>query len=145
MSKWLLVSFLNVSLKTFPFCFITSPLPSFQSYFVVFNLTQMKFLKDFWVQAHCSALRPSNLSVGGFPIFNEGVGLISLKVIALTIYLGSWALVAFVIASKFLLNFHLFFVGNGRCEQLGAIFFPSSFEINAKFSFPRGCSMCAPF
>jgi len=41
-------------------------------------------------------------------IFNEGVKLISLEVIAPFAYLESWALVAPVITSKFLLDFCLF-------------------------------------
>ncbi len=39
-----------------------------------------------------------------FPIFNGGIRLMSSKFIALVTYLGSWALVAFVITSRFLLH-----------------------------------------
>jgi len=39
-----------------------------------------------------------------FLIFCGGVGLISLEVITLAAYLGSWAVVALVIAFKFLLD-----------------------------------------
>jgi len=45
-----------------------------------------------------------------FPIFSGGVGLISSEVIALAAYLGSWALIAPVIASRFLLDSHTFFL-----------------------------------
>jgi hypothetical protein len=38
-------------------------------------------------------------------IFNGGIRLTSSNVIALTTYLGSWALITSVIASKFLLDF----------------------------------------
>jgi hypothetical protein len=37
-----------------------------------------------------------------------GVWLISLQVIVVIIYLGNWTLVALVIASRFLMDFHLF-------------------------------------
>jgi hypothetical protein len=43
-----------------------------------------------------------------FPIFSGGVRLISSKVIALVAYLGSWALIAPVITSRFLLDFRPF-------------------------------------
>jgi hypothetical protein len=39
-----------------------------------------------------------------FPISSGGIGLISLKVIAIIAYLRSWALITHVKASKFLLN-----------------------------------------
>ncbi len=42
------------------------------------------------------------------PIFIGGVGLISMKVIVPTAYIGNQALVALVIVSKFLLDFHPF-------------------------------------
>ncbi len=42
------------------------------------------------------------------PISSGGIRLISSKVIALIAYLGSWALVTFIIASKFLLDFSSF-------------------------------------
>jgi hypothetical protein len=45
-----------------------------------------------------------------FPISNGGIGLISMKVITPVAYLGSWALIAFIIASRFLLDFHPFFL-----------------------------------
>jgi hypothetical protein len=41
-------------------------------------------------------------------ISNGGIGLISTKVITLEAYLGSWALVASIIAIKFFLNYYLF-------------------------------------
>jgi hypothetical protein len=41
-------------------------------------------------------------------ISHGGVGLISTKVIMLVAYLGSWALVAPIIATKFFLNYRLF-------------------------------------
>jgi hypothetical protein len=43
-----------------------------------------------------------------FPISSGGIGLISLEVIAQTAYLKSWALVALVTISRFLLNSHMF-------------------------------------
>lgn len=39
-----------------------------------------------------------------FPIFSGGIGLISLEVITLATYLRSWAIVALVIAFRFLLD-----------------------------------------
>jgi hypothetical protein len=46
----------------------------------------------------------SNPSTNVFPIFSGGVGLIFLEVIILATYLKSWALVAPIIASRFLLD-----------------------------------------
>jgi hypothetical protein len=45
------------------------------------------------------------------PIFSGVVGLISLKVIAPTAYVGSWALIVLIISSKFLLDSRSFFLG----------------------------------
>jgi hypothetical protein len=74
------------------------------------------------------------------PIFNEGIKLISLEVIAPFTYLESWDLVAFVITSKILLDFLLFLL-----EVIGVTPFLGTFEINVKTSSLWGCSMCAPF
>ncbi len=43
-----------------------------------------------------------------FPISNGGVGLISTEAIVPATYLGKWALMAPIIASKFLLDYRLF-------------------------------------
>jgi hypothetical protein len=51
-----------------------------------------------------------------FPIFSGGVGLISMEVIVLAAYLGNQALVAHVIVSKFLLDFHPFLL-----EMIGSL------------------------
>jgi hypothetical protein len=42
------------------------------------------------------------------PISSGGVWSISLEVITLIAYLGNWAIIALVITSKFLLDFHQF-------------------------------------
>jgi len=49
-------------------------------------------------------------------IFNGGIRLISSNVIGLAIYLGSWALITFVIAFRFLLDSRPFFVKGNRCK-----------------------------
>jgi hypothetical protein len=52
--------------------------------------------------------------------FDGGIGLISLEVITLVTYLKSWALVDFVISSKFLLDFHLFLLDVIDANRLGS-------------------------
>ncbi len=54
-----------------------------------------------------------------FPSFSGGIWLISLKVIAIIIYLGNWTLVALVIASRFLMDFHLFLLEAIDVSSLG--------------------------
>jgi hypothetical protein len=84
----------------FLFCFVVSPLPSFWNQ-LVFNSTLMG---DFGRLLGSSSLQcPKALLVHWhvvFPIFSGGMGLISLEVIALTSYMGSWALVSFKIFSQ---------------------------------------------
>ncbi len=58
-----------------------------------------------------------------FPISSGGVRLISLEVITLAIYLGSWALIALVIAFKFLLDFRLFLLEAIGASSLGPLLF----------------------
>jgi len=50
-----------------------------------------------------------------FPISSGVAGFISLKVIAPTTYVGRWALIVFIITSKFLLDSHSFLL-----EAIGA-------------------------
>jgi len=52
--------------------------------------------------------------------FDGGIGLISLEVITLVTYLKSWALVDFVIVSKFLLDSHLFLLDVIDANRLGS-------------------------
>jgi hypothetical protein len=74
-----------------------------------------------------------------------GVGLISLYVIVPTTYLVSWALVAFVITSKLLLNFCSFLLKVIGVSSLG----PFPFLVHLIWTwnfFPFvGYNMCAPF
>ncbi len=58
-----------------------------------------------------------------FPISSGGVRLISSKVIVLVTYLESWALVALVITSKFLLDFCLFLLEAIGVNSLGPLLF----------------------
>ncbi len=58
-----------------------------------------------------------------FLIFSEGVRLISLEVIALVAYIRSWALVTFVIASKFLLDSCPFLLEAIGVSSLGPLLF----------------------
>ncbi len=58
-----------------------------------------------------------------FPISSGGVRLISLEVIVLVTYLGSWGLVALVITSKFLLDFCLFLLEAIGVSRLGPLLF----------------------
>lgn len=53
------------------------------------------------------------------PISNGGVGLISSKVITPTTYMGSWALIAPIITSKFLLDFCSFLLKMKGVSNLG--------------------------
>ncbi len=62
------------------------------------------------------------------PISNGGVVLISLKVIAPITYLRSWALVAPIICSKFLLDFCLFLLKVIGVSNLG----PFSFQVHLR-------------
>jgi hypothetical protein len=91
---WLLVSSLDVLSIGLPFCFVPSPLPSFWNQ-LVFNSTLMK---DFGRLLGSSSLEcPEAFLVYQqvvFPIFSGGIKLISLEVIALIAYMGSWALVS---------------------------------------------------
>jgi len=57
------------------------------------------------------------------PISSGGLGLISLQVIALVAYMGSWGLVALIIASKFLFYFRLFLLEVIGASNLGSFFF----------------------
>ncbi len=66
---------------------------------------------------------PSCPSACGSPIFSGAIRLISLEVITSTIYLGSWALVTMVIASKFLLDFLLFLLKAIGVDDLGLLLF----------------------
>jgi hypothetical protein len=91
---WLLVSFLDVLSIGLPFCFIASPLPSFQNQ-LVFNSTLMK---DFGKLLGSTSLKcleafPVHRQVV-FPIFSWGIKLISLEVIASIAYIWSWALMS---------------------------------------------------
>ncbi len=56
-----------------------------------------------------------------FPIFSGDARLISLKVITLISYLGKWVLVAFVIASRFLLDICLFLLEVISANYLGPL------------------------
>jgi hypothetical protein len=51
--------------------------------------------------------------------FDGGIRLTSLEVIALVTYLKSWALVEFVITSRFLLDFHSFLLEVIGANRLG--------------------------
>ncbi len=55
------------------------------------------------------------------PHSNGGLGLIFVESIALVAHLGSWVLVALVIASKFLLNFNLFLLQMIGMNNLGSL------------------------
>ncbi len=57
-----------------------------------------------------------NALVDFSPIFFGRVGLISFKFIMLTTYLGSWALVALVIALTFLGKFSFILIGGDKGE-----------------------------
>jgi hypothetical protein len=94
---WHLVSSLDVFSIGLPFCFVASPLPSFWNQ-LVFNSTLMK---DFGRLLGSSSLEcPKAFLVCRqvvFPIFSGGIKFISLEVIALIAYMGSWVLVSFKI------------------------------------------------
>jgi hypothetical protein len=94
--KFCLKAFLFASLLSpsmfweLPCYFLLHPNGSFERFLGLGSLECFKALRVCWHVA--------------FPIFSGGIRLISLKVIALVIYLGSWTLVTIVIVSKFLLE-----------------------------------------
>jgi hypothetical protein len=51
------------------------------------------------------------------------------KGIVLAVYLMSWALVSFVIASRFLLNFHSFLLEAIKASNLGSLFFQTHLRL----------------
>jgi hypothetical protein len=105
MSRWLLVSSLDVSPISFPFFFVASPLLGFRSQLVVFYSTLMGvFERILGLGSLECPEAPFNHRHVVLPIFSGGIRFISLEAIAPAIYLGSWALVTFVIASRFLLH-----------------------------------------
>jgi hypothetical protein len=54
-------------------------------------------------------------------MFRSGIGLIFVKVIALTSYLGSWGLVVLIIAFKFLQDNYPFLLGVIRANNLNPL------------------------
>jgi hypothetical protein len=91
---------------------------------------------------------PFSLSTNGFPHFNGGIRLISLEVIAPATYLRSWALVALVITSRFLLNFHPFLLEVIGVSNSRPLPFPTHLKLTQKLlplGSLGGCSMCVPF
>ncbi len=106
---WLLVSSLDVSLKSFAFCFIVLSLLGFQSQFVVFKSTLMEIFERLLGVGSLDCLEVLLVHQQVvLPISSGGVWSISLEVITLIAYLGNWAIIALVITSKFLLDFHQF-------------------------------------
>ncbi len=59
------------------------------------------------------------------PISKCGIGLVSMEVIALVMYLGSWGLIALIITSKFLQN-NWPFIGGYKGKRFKSISIPSS-------------------
>lgn len=76
-------------------------------------------------------------------IFIGGIGLISLNVIALATYLKSWALVTSVIASRFLLDFHLFLLKAIGANSLGSLPFQAHLRSTRRL-FHSGVVTCVP-
>lgn len=77
-----------------PCYFLLHPNGSFERHL---DLGSLECLKALLVYRHVA-----------FPIFCGGIRLISFKVIALVVYLGSWTLITITIVSTFLLDFHSF-------------------------------------
>ncbi len=74
------------------------------------------------------------------PISSGGIGFISLEFIVLAIYLGSWALITLVIASKFLLDSHSFLL-----EAIGVSnLWPFPFQAHLKLTQELGATTCVP-
>ncbi len=92
--------------KAFLFVVHFSP-PLFQAFGINLRLL-IHPLWGFWeaprVKFFSVALSFPNALVDSFPIFSGRVGFISFKVIMPTTYLGSWVLVALVIALTFLVD-----------------------------------------
>jgi hypothetical protein len=108
--------------ETFFFASLVPPLLGFWSHLIVFYFTLMgifekllgvspfECFKAFLVCRHVA-----------FPISNGGIGLISSYVIALATYLRNWALVAHVIASRFLLDSCPFLLGAISASNSGSL------------------------
>jgi hypothetical protein len=71
------------------------------------------------------------------PIFSEGIRLIFSKVIILVTCLGSWTLLALVIAFRFLLNFRPFLLEMIGVNNLGPLPFQAHLRSRNSF-FLRG-------
>jgi hypothetical protein len=87
--------------------------PPCQSFNTNLNLLMQpscRFLRNYWAQVLGLFTSPLGAPTSFPPDFSwgGGVGLIFTKVIMLVAYLGSWALVAPIIATKLFLNYHLF-------------------------------------
>jgi hypothetical protein len=100
-----LESSFDVSLKGLPFCFVALRLLGFHSELVIFYSTLMgifeRILGSTSLECPKAFLLHPHVAL---PISSEGIMLISLEVIVPTVYLGSWALVAFVITFRFVLD-----------------------------------------
>jgi hypothetical protein len=79
-----------------------------------------------------------------FPIFNGGIRLMSSKFIALVTYLGSWALVAFVITSRFLLHSRPFLLEGIGANNLRPFLFQTHLKSMWEF-FSLRVTRCALF
>jgi hypothetical protein len=76
-------------------------------------------------------------------IFNGGIRLTSSNVIALATYLGSWALITFVIASRFLLDFRQFWLKATGANSSGSL--PFQTHLKSTWELLRlGAVACVP-
>jgi hypothetical protein len=133
------ILFLMFHLEAFLFVLVLPSLLGFWNQLVIFYSTLMGVFKR--LLGLGSLQCPKALLVHrqvALTIFIRGIGLISLNVIALVTYLKSWALVTFVIASRFLLDFHLFLLKAIVVNSSG------SFLFQAHLRSPGGCCMCPP-
>lgn len=78
-----------------------------------------------------------------FPIFSGGIRLISLKVITQIAYMGSWVLVAHVIASKFLLDLCAFLLEMIVVNKPKSFLFLIHLRLMQEL-LPLGATTCVP-
>jgi hypothetical protein len=146
MSKWLLVSFFNVSPKSLFFVLLFPPSSKILKLACLFLF---QLYGNFEKPLNSSSLKcPEALIIRqqvAFLIFNGGVRLISLEVIDLIAYLWNWALEALIIASKCFLGFHPLLSKAIGVNSLRQLPLQSAFEINTK-AFPfKVYNMCPSF
>ncbi len=87
-------------------------------FYKLLGLSSMVYFEAFFVRLHVV-----------LPISSEGIRVISLEVIVPIVYLGSWALVALVIASRNLLDLHSSLLEAIGVSSLGPLIFQAHLRL----------------